>query len=72
MLRDAEHLLTVAEAAVELRQHPNTIRRKIAEGLIPAVRLGRGPRAPLRVRADSLDRFLRERADTGQDEAGDR
>ena len=72
MLREREHLLTVAEAAEELRQHPGTIRRKIKCGLIQAVRIGDGPRAPIRVRADSLDRFLRERADTGQDEAGDR
>ncbi len=49
MLREPDHLLTVAETAERLRQSQETVRRKIREGVIPAIRLGAGPRAPLRV-----------------------
>jgi excisionase family DNA binding protein len=48
-------LLTVAEAASMLRVNPITIRRHIARGLLPAIRVGRG----VRVRREALDQFIR-------------
>jgi excisionase family DNA binding protein len=51
-------LLTIREVAASLNQHPNTVRRHIAEGRLGAVRLGTGPRSVLRVPADALERFL--------------
>lgn len=44
--------LTTKEVALELRQHPETIRRKIREGVIPAVRTGDGRSA---IRVDRLE-----------------
>jgi excisionase family DNA binding protein len=44
--------LTTKEVALELRQHPETIRRKIREGVIPAVRTGEGRSA---IRVDRLE-----------------
>jgi excisionase family DNA binding protein len=64
MLTDAERdepLLTVKELAVEWRQHPATIYRKIAAGEIPAVRLGEGLSA-LRIPRAELERSLRSGA----------
>ncbi len=58
MLRQADHLLTVQETADRLAQSPVTVRRKIREGEIPAVRLGTGPRAPLRVDERALNAWL--------------
>lgn len=63
MLREATHLLTVHEAAERLGQHEETVRRKIREGTIPALRLGHGPRAPIRVDEDELDAWLRGGSD---------
>jgi excisionase family DNA binding protein len=53
-------LLTPAEVARELRQDRATIYRKIAGGVIPAVRLDYG-RGALRVPADELDAWLGSR-----------
>jgi excisionase family DNA binding protein len=53
-----EQLLTIPEAAARLRQTPGTIRRKIREGQLPALRLGTGPRAPFRIDALELEAFL--------------
>jgi excisionase family DNA binding protein len=50
--------LTPKEVALELRQHPETVRRKIRDGEIPAVKVGLGPPAPLRVPVDELQRWL--------------
>ena len=58
MLREAEQLLTVEEAAARLRQSPGTVRRKIREGQLPALRVGSGPRAPFRVDPLELEAFL--------------
>jgi excisionase family DNA binding protein len=51
-------LLTVAEVADCLRQSERTVRDKIAAGLIPSVRIGDGPRAPIRVDLAALEDFL--------------
>jgi excisionase family DNA binding protein len=49
--------LTPKEVALELRQHPETIRRKIREGVIPAVRTGDG-RSAIRVDRHELEAWL--------------
>jgi excisionase family DNA binding protein len=51
-------LLTVGEVALKLRQSERTVRDKIACGDLPALRVGSGPRAPIRVPADELDAWL--------------
>jgi excisionase family DNA binding protein len=51
-------LLTVGEVALKLRQSPRSVRDKIAAGEIPAVRIGSGPKAPIRVDAAELERWL--------------
>ena len=51
-------LLTVGEVALKLRQSPRSVRDKIAAGEIPAVKIGSGPRAPIRVDAAELERWL--------------
>ena len=51
-------LLTVREVAATLRQSERTVREKVASGTLPAVRIGSGPRAPIRVDADELERFI--------------
>jgi excisionase family DNA binding protein len=45
--------MTVAQVARALAVAPKTIRRRISSGELPAVRLGHGPKAPVRIdRAD--------------------
>ena len=61
MLREPEKLLTVADTARRLRQSEVTVRRKIASGDLAAVRIGSGPRAPIRVEAAELEAFIHER-----------
>ena len=51
-------LLTVAEVARRLQQSERTVRDKIASGQLPAVKIGTGPRAPLRVDRRELDAWL--------------
>ena len=58
MLREADMLLTVAETALRLRQSEEVVRRKIRQGTIPALRLGDGPRAPVRVSSRELEEWL--------------
>lgn len=55
-------LLTVTEAAAYLRISRRTVYRRIADGDLPALRLG--PRRPLRILRMELERFC-ERARTG-------
>ena len=63
MLRQTDCLLTVQETAERLAQSPVTVRRKIRLGEVPAVRVGTGPRAPLRVDERELQEWrYRERA----------
>jgi excisionase family DNA binding protein len=51
-------LLTIREVAAMLRQSERTVRGKVADGTLPAVRIGSGPRAPFRVDAAELERFI--------------
>jgi excisionase family DNA binding protein len=51
-------LLTVAEAAGWARLSERTVRRRIATGELPAVKLGTGPRAPLRIDPAELAAFV--------------
>jgi excisionase family DNA binding protein len=51
-------LLTVAEVARLARLSERTVRRRIAAGELPAVRLGTGSRAPVRIGADELAAFV--------------
>ena len=54
-------LLRVPEVAERLRCTPEVVRRKIRTGELPALRLGSGRRAPLRVPADELEDWLESR-----------
>jgi len=58
MFQDALQLLTVRETAEVLRQSEWSVRQKIGRGEIPAVRVGVGPKAPLRVLRSELERWL--------------
>jgi len=58
MLREDTNLLTVAETARRLRQSEVTVRRKIADGSLPALKIGTGPRAPIRVDAAELEAWI--------------
>jgi excisionase family DNA binding protein len=51
-------LFTVAEVARLLQQSERTVRDTIASGQLPAVKIGTGPRAPLRVDRRELDAWL--------------
>jgi excisionase family DNA binding protein len=65
----AQHrLLTVGETARLLRQSQRSVRDKIARGEIPSLRVGVGPRAPIRVDAGELKRWL-HRSDSRSREA---
>jgi excisionase family DNA binding protein len=59
-------LLTVGEVALRLRQSPRSVRDKIAAGDLPALKIGRGPRAPIRIDAGELDAWLVARHLKGQ------
>ncbi len=59
----AEHprpFLTVTEAAEWLHLSTSTIRRRIWDGELPAVRLGSGPQAPVRVDPAKLEAYAHE------------
>jgi len=58
MIQEYPQLLTVREAAELLRQSEWSVRQKIARGEIPAIRIGVGPRGPLRIPHDELDAWL--------------
>ncbi len=57
-------LLTVAEAAEFLRVSPITVYRRVEAGELPAVRVGSGPRAPVRIASDELMRYVGRGAET--------
>jgi excisionase family DNA binding protein len=50
-------LLTVAEAARRLRQSPVSVYRRVADGQLPALRVGE--KGPLRIEEEALERLLR-------------
>ena len=56
--REREYL-TVGEVAAELKCSVATIRRRIRSGELPATRLGQDHNSVLRVRRDTLERWLR-------------
>lgn len=51
-----DSLMTVPEVAATLRLHPDTVRRWLRAGQLPAVNLG--GRRGYRIRRSELDRFL--------------
>lgn len=55
---EPQQLLTVNEVAERLRLSRYTIYRLISAGTIPAVRVGQGRFAPLRVDAAELHEFI--------------
>ena len=55
---DETKLLTIGEVALLLRQSPRSVRDKINAGQLPAVRIGTGPRAPLRVDRAEIEAWL--------------
>jgi excisionase family DNA binding protein len=55
---ETPEFLTPNEVAAKLGQSRATVYRKIATGLLPAVRLGPSSRSPLRIVADELDEWL--------------
>jgi excisionase family DNA binding protein len=57
-LLEETHLLTVAEVARHLQQTERTVRDKIASGTLPAIKIGTGPRAPIRVDPAELEEWL--------------
>ena len=69
MLREDTNLLTVAETARRLRQSEVTVRRKIADGSLPALKIGTGPRAPIRVDAAELEAWISASPSPPEDEA---
>jgi excisionase family DNA binding protein len=56
--------MKVLEVASELRVSPQTIYRRIGAGELEAVQLGSGPKAPIRVRAGAVERFLASHSST--------
>ena len=55
--------LTLAETARRLKVSERTIRRRIEDGSIPAVRLGSSSQSPLRIPEDGLDAWLYEESE---------
>jgi excisionase family DNA binding protein len=53
---------TVGEAALELRCSAPTIRRRIASGELPAVKLGSAPNAGIRIPRAAMERWLADAA----------
>jgi excisionase family DNA binding protein len=51
-------LLTAAESAERLKLKPETVRGLVRRGELRAIRLGSGPKPPLRIRSEELERFL--------------
>jgi excisionase family DNA binding protein len=57
---EASAMLTVSEAAARLRVEPGTVRLWITSKDLPAIRLGRGPHAPIRFRVRDLEQWIAE------------
>jgi excisionase family DNA binding protein len=58
MSETEQRLLGVKEVALRLRCSPKTVYRKVSSGELPAVKLGSGPKAPIRVDAGELDAWI--------------
>ena len=52
-------LMTLDEAAEQLRLTPNAIRRRIKRGDLQAVKLGSAHSSPVRIAETELERYLR-------------
>jgi len=57
MAEDAPSWLTIGEVAALLKVHPNTVRRLILTGRLPALRFG-GRGSAIRINTDDLDAFV--------------
>jgi len=57
-LEPPQKLLTVGQVAERLQVSKWSVYRRVAERQIPAVKLGTGPRSPLRVDERELERWL--------------
>ena len=55
---ESDELLTVDEVAEYLRLNSATVYRKIESGELDAVRLGKGTRAPMRIRRSVFEQWL--------------
>ena len=62
-----DQLFTVDEVAERLRLHPDSVYRRVETGELRAVRLGAGLRAPIRIAAEELERYLHGGALTEHD-----
>lgn len=51
-------VLTIKQVAPLLNLNEWTVREWVDEGRLPAVRLGTGPRAPIRVRVSDVEKLL--------------
>jgi excisionase family DNA binding protein len=58
MPSDAQKLLKPAQVAERLQVSVWSVYRRIGSGELPSVRIGTGPRAPIRVDADELHQFV--------------
>jgi excisionase family DNA binding protein len=56
--RQMTSLFTVDEVAQTLRLAPRSVYERISSGELAAIRLGSGPKAPIRVTAEELDRYV--------------
>jgi hypothetical protein len=57
-LRERAELLTTAQVARRLKQSEEVVRRKARGGVLPVLRLGEGPKAPLRFDAGEIEAWL--------------
>jgi hypothetical protein len=53
-------LLTVAELALKVKLSPSRILEKARRGQIPRIKLGRGPKAPVRFDLEAVLKALQE------------
>jgi excisionase family DNA binding protein len=56
--RSSETLLTVKQAASRLQVSKWTVYRRVADGQLPAVKLGEAPRSPIRIIEREFDLWL--------------
>ena len=55
-------MLTVEEVAAELRLKPKTIRKRILDGELAAIKAGSHRTSPYRIPREALDDYLRQQA----------